>query len=495
MSSAAAGLGRNTALNTVGFVVPIVVSLLTVPLYLDSIGQTRYGALAIFWVLLGYFAFDLGLGRAATNEISKLRDDVDAAARSSVVWTVIATTAALGAVGGVVLYGVGFTLVEGVVGVPPALESEATSALPWMAAAVPFVALSSVLVGTVEGLERFGSVNAIEIAASLVYQLAPLTVAYVHGPDLGWLVAAAALGPVSKTLFAAVVCWRRVPIRRPRFSRHRAKALFRYGGWITVTAVIGPVLTTMDRVILGAIAGAHAVTRYVIPMNLVSRLAVIPFGLARSLFPRLSSVEDGRARELGRDSILVLAAVFTPLIVIASVTMEPFLRVWIGPSLASASTPIAIILLGGVWANSLALIPFTLLQGRGRPDLTAKLHLIEVGPYLLVLFIGVKLGGAAGLAVAWSLRVSADAALLLTISSIGWRSLARMIPAILVLGTSLVAALVAYDEPIARIIGGSLLVLLSVAASGVSIPWNLFPRGRWVVPAWARSTAPRGEVG
>lgn len=495
MSSAAAGIGRNTALNTVGFVVPIAVSLLTVPLYLDSIGQTRYGALAIFWVLLGYFAFDLGLGRAATNEISKLRGDGDAAARSSVVWTTIATMAALGAVGAGALYFIGITLVEGVVGVPPALEGEARSALPWMAAAVPFVTLSSVLVGTLEGLERFGAVNTIEVAAALVLQLAPLSVAYIHGPDLGWLVAAAALAPVSKALLAAAVCWRRVPIRRPDVSRERAKGLVRYGGWITVTAVIGPILTTMDRVILGALAGAHAVTRYVIPMNLVSRLAVIPFSLARSLFPRLSAVEEERARELGRDSILMLAAMFTPVIVIASVVMEPFLSVWLGPSLASASTPIAIILLGGVWANSLALIPFTLLQGRGRPDVTAKLHLIEVGPYLLVLFIGVKVGGAAGLAVAWSLRVTADAALLLTISSIEWRSLTRMIPAIVVLGTSLVAALVAYDEPIARVIGGSLLALLSVAASGVSIPWNLFPRVRWVVPAWARSTVPRGEVG
>jgi O-antigen/teichoic acid export membrane protein len=495
VSSSPSGLGRNTALNTVGFVIPTMVSLLAVPLYLDSIGQTRYGALAIFWVLLGYFSFDLGLGRATTNEIAKLRGADHAAARSSVVWTAIATMAALGAAGAVVLYTVGFTLVEGVVGLPPTLEGEATSALPWMAAAVPFVTLSFVLVGTLEGLERFGAVNAIEVAGALVFQVAPLAVAYLHGPDLGWLVAAAALGPVSKTLLAAAVCWRHVPIGRPEVCRRRAKALVRYGGWITVTAVIGPVLTTMDRVLLGAIAGAQAVTRYVIPMNLVSRLAVIPFGLARSLFPRLSAVDDGRARDLGRDSILVLAAVFTPLIVIASVAMEPFLRIWLGPSLASASTPIAIILLGGVWVNSLALIPFTLLQGRGRPDLTAKLHLIEVGPYLLVLFVGVELGGAAGLAVAWSLRVTADAALLLTLSGIGWRSLARMVPTILVVGTSLVAALVAYDEPIARVIGGSLLVLLSVAAAGMSVPRHLFPRTRWVVPAWARSTVPRGEVG
>jgi len=40
----------------------------------------------------------------------------------------------------------------------------------------------------------------------------------------------------------------------------------------------------------------------------------------------------------------------------------------------------------GVFINSLAYVPFSLLQGVGRPDLTATLHLIELPLYLGLLW-------------------------------------------------------------------------------------------------------------
>ena len=70
----------------------------------------------------------------------------------------------------------------------------------------------------------------------------------------------------------------------------------------------------------------------------------------------------------------------------------------------------------GVLLNGLAQIPFALVQGRGRPDLTAKLHLAEAPFYLLAVWWLIQHFGIEGAAIAWTLRVAVDTAVLFAMS-------------------------------------------------------------------------------
>jgi len=62
----------------------------------------------------------------------------------------------------------------------------------------------------------------------------------------------------------------------------------------------------------------------------------------------------------------------------------------------------------GVFINSLAQVAFALIQGTGRPDLTAKLHLIELPFYLVMVWWLIGAYGIEGAAIAWVVRVGVD---------------------------------------------------------------------------------------
>jgi O-antigen/teichoic acid export membrane protein len=231
---------------------------------------------------------------------------------------------------------------------------------------------------------------------------------------LTWLIPSVLIARASGILLQFVGAWRFLPIVPSLlFDGGRARELFSYGGWISVTNIVAPVLTTFDRLLIGALLSLQAVTYYTVPSNLVSRMLIFPGALSTSLFPRYSRSECLEGKQLADRALLFIVAVTTS-ITVAGMTLLPlFLTYWISPEFSRHSSTVGIILMGGFWIHGLAFIPFGLLQGQGRPDVTAKLHLLELPFFLLVLWGGIHWLGVAGAALAWSLRVTADALLLL----------------------------------------------------------------------------------
>ena len=58
--------------------------------------------------------------------------------------------------------------------------------------------------------------------------------------------------------------------------------------------------------------------------------------------------------------------------------------------------------------NSVGQIPFALIQAVGRPDLSAKVHIVELPLYLLALWGALELWGLEGVAAVWFLRALLD---------------------------------------------------------------------------------------
>lgn len=423
-------VGRNFLVNSTGTIVGLIVSFVTVPIYVHHIGDARYGVLSIVWLLLGYLGFlDLGLSRAATNALARLDGAADAD-RTRIVITSVLLNLGFGALGSLILYLGGSFLLDHIVSIPADLRPEIEGNLVWVASLLPLALISGVAIGTLEARERFVAANVLQVIGSSAGQIIPVICAVVIAPNLSVVIPAAVLTRMfGVLLICSYVALRNGPWVPTRPDMATTRSLLGYGGWVTISGLVSPILQSVDQLVISSILGVAAVTYYAVPMNLVIRSQVFAVALARALFPRMSRVGATEGREISEQSLVALAYGYAMICAPGILLVAPFIALWLGPKFAEVGAPVARILLIGGWINGLAFIPYSLLQAKGRPDLPAKFHLLETLPFVGVLWALSSLLGIQGAALAWSLRVLGDAGLLAAGAGMRLRMIRSIAPA------------------------------------------------------------------
>lgn len=472
-------IARGTLFNLAGAAVPILVSLATVPLYLDLIGAERFGVLSLCWLLLGQFgAFDLGLGRAVTHRVARLGSGT-AAERNEIFWTALWASLPISLAIAALTVPAILYLTAGAG--PGGIGNELATAIPWLVAAVPVALASSVLTGAMIGRERFGILNIVETLSNTAIAVLPLLASLLTAPTLTILIAASLVGRLILVIMLLVALRKALPLLRPTgLDAGLALSLLRFGGWVAVCAAVGPLLAYWDRFAIGAILDATAVSIYVIPTAIALRLLLIPTALARTLLPRLSAASEAEAAETIRQSLLALAAVITPITLGCIVMADPFLQLWVGDEIGRQSAVIAVILLPGIWFNALAFLPFTVLLARERARSVAMILFAEALPHAALFFVLISTLGLPGAALAWTIRMTADALILYWRMGASRRELAVLVPSVAALLICAGAAVSLDANAPARWI-----VLIAVAGAGsllamrnVPEPMRLWLRAR-----------------
>lgn len=402
-------IAKNTAYNFLGAAVPLLISIVTIPIYLQVVGMERYGVLSISWIFLGYFGlFDLGLGRATTQRIAVLAS-APAQDSANSFWTALCLNIAVGAIGAALLWGgaalfflYGFQLDD-------ALRVEAIESLPLLAASVPIATITGVLTGALQGRERFASINLVSTVSTAAFQILPLAVIMLTGPRLIWVLAAA----IATRVIAALVLWLQcqrefLSESRGVFKREEVKSLLKFGGWVTVTAMCAPILVMVDRIFIGGLIGPQAVATYSIAIQLAQRMTLVAQALTGATYPRLAGVSREAADSLSNRSAEVLVGLLTPVAIVAVFLCGPFFRLWLGANFDPLSVPIAQLMIISFWINSLAFVPFVRLQAVGRPDLVSYALLAELPLYLGLLWAGMSGFGLLGSAIALAIRLLID---------------------------------------------------------------------------------------
>jgi len=206
----------------------------------------------------------------------------------------------------------------------------------------------------------------------------------------------------------------RPSLRHPQTDFGEFKNLFSYGMYLTLSGLLGPILSNIEKIFLARFASVAELTFYSVPFSLIDRLNLIPSSFSSVLFPSFSYLQDDKNRRAalfyrGTLYILFIYGLFTAFFIALG---KPFLTAWMGADFAAKSASVLAILAAGGLVNAAARPAITALQGMGRPDLPFYFHLSETILYVPAVWVLTKKWGINGAACAWTLRVALDSLLL-----------------------------------------------------------------------------------
>ena len=474
--TAATVIVRNAVLNLASEGWVFVVLLVAMPKLVRFLGETQFGLFSLAWVIIGYLTvLDIGVSRAATKFVSEHLADGDLASTRQVVRTSIVANLGLGLAGGFAVVLSSPLLVHYVFRVNPGLEHQANLVFYAAGIAIPVLLLQGIFRGILSSYQRFGWITGVNtVATTLQWGLACVLAwrgynvsLVVFSTVLVRMLAAIGYGAVLRTILPNLDFFRTPDLVG-------LSKLVRFGSWVTVSQLVSPLLVYLDRVLIATFVSLRAVALYTVPYEMMTRLRVIPSSLVASLYPAFSErASEGREAQLQRlyeRSVRYLFLLLVPVALFLGVLGPDLLSIWMGAEFAQKTAPALQLLALGTLANGIAYVPYNILQALGRPDLTAKLHLLELPFYTVLCVLLIPRWGICGAATASTVRFLLDSVLLFwavrkycrcSLQSFRTGGPVRFLIATLVLGSSLLTIRLAVPSVALRL--GLGVVVISTA--------------------------------
>lgn len=408
---------RDTIFNLMGSVIPIIVAIITIPILIQGIGTDRFGILTIIWMFIGYFSlFDFGLGRALTQLVSKELGAGRNGDLSRIIWNTLILMLIMGFLGSIVLVVSSSLLIQYVLKISNVFKSETLKSIYLISLLIPFVTTIAGMKGLLEAYLRFDIINTIRVPVGILVYAGPVLILSFSN-NLVSIICVIGLIRFLEWVTYIIYCLKIVPQLRSfqPLEWSIAKKMLKFGGWMTVTNIVSPIMVYLDRFLIGVLVSMSAVTYYTTPYEIVSKLGIITTAMIGVLFPNFSKSFLTNIKETKiffRRGLNYIGSAMFPLMVIVIIFAPEGLNWWLGADFANNSVGILRWLSIGIFINGLANVPFAMIQAAGRPDITARLHLFELPIYLFLLYYFLDNFGLDGVAMAWTLRVTIDMLLL-----------------------------------------------------------------------------------
>lgn len=420
LGTGSGSIPRNSLLSFLAQLSVVTLAFVCIPPLVRGLGSEAFGLLSVLWMFVGYFSFlDLGVGQAAVKFLSASVATGERARGAALIRRAVKLSLWFGICGGLIVTSLAVIGIEKLFNISPELMGEARGALLVLAVCLPATLVQGSLRSVPLAFNRFGLISLTQGFGGLIQWGGALLAIYMNYGLFGVVVATM----LSRYIVVALYGWLTIRLlpevlrRPPQPDRGLTTLLVRFGGWVSVSQLIAPLLTFIERFSIGAVLSLSWVTFFSVPSEAVIRMLIVPMSIVNALYPFMSSgwsSDDGknRVKLVYQRSVKYLYLAVVPVVLLLAMFGQEILQSWLGSEFAQKSTLVFMVLSAGYLFNSLSQLPNAALQALGRPDLPAKVALIQL-PLYTGLFVAFTMAwGILGSAVAWLIRVACESAAL-----------------------------------------------------------------------------------
>ena len=416
LSFSGKSIARNTLYNLLGNIIPILFAILFIPPLIKGLGAERFGILSIAWMIIGYFSFfDFGIGRGLTKIVSELIESKQSEKISEIFWTSVLLLFSVSLVFTIFLLFFVPTFVQ-IFNISEELRDETENIFFILALAIPIVTTMASFRGMLEAYQKFAIINILKVILGALTFLGPLVVLVITN-SLFWIIVFLIFIRIIIWVLYLFQCFRinKSVRKKIEFNFNSFQPVLKFSIWITLGNIVVPLILYSDRFLIGTLISAAAITYYVTPYEVITKLILIPDALSGVLFPVFSAsfvFNPEITKKMFKRGAKFIFLIVYPIVFLVLTFAYEILDIWLGFEFAQKSHLILQFLAIGVMMNCISLIPTNFFQGIGKPKIITLIVLMELPFYLSAMWFAIHSAGIDGAALVFMVAATVNVSIL-----------------------------------------------------------------------------------
>lgn len=383
---------HNVIYGVLGFIVPTLVMLLSIPILISGLGKDGFGVFMLAASVGGSFAFlDMGLSSATTKYVAEDMAQQKVEDAGATIKTSLAFYSAIAFLVVTIVW-ILAPFFPTLFSIPIAMGDQAITAFRVASLQFGIFMLVSVYLSLFKALHRFDIASIVNTYTAVIsYAGAALAV---------WLGFAGLVGATYIGLFACAsglciaymaalrLCRESgIDLKKASASIATLRRVLGFSAILTAHSFAAVFFAQVQRLIVGNILGPAAVTIYQVAYAAASKSHSLVNAAAEVLFPIVSALQNhARLQHLHLRMLAISAVVAILILAPLALLAQPIVTLWVGRDIALSAAPILQILAIAFFFVAISAPTFHVINGLGRPGINVLYSVSNVCLYIAILW-------------------------------------------------------------------------------------------------------------